>query len=101
MILYNKLDIALYVRNMIFLDIMKDILLDSETKYISDFLVRPIISISNNEENEFSSLHKQYTESDFDKLYKELIQLSNKDEKTNEVIRLLSLANNHLKELFI
>ena len=98
-ILYNKLDIALYIRNMIYFDIMKDILLDSETKDIANFLVRPIISLSNNEENELSSLHKQYTESDFDKFYKEIIQLSNKDEKTFEEIRLLSLANQHLKEL--
>ena len=83
-ILYNKLDIALYVRNMIFFDIMKDILLDSETKDISNFLVRLIISLSSNEENEISSLHNRYTESDFDKFYKEIIQLSNKNEKTNE-----------------
>ena len=100
-ILYSKLDIALYVRNMIFFDIMKDILLDPETKDISNFLVRPIISLSSNEENEISSLHNRYTESDFDKFYKEIIQLSNKHEKTCEEFRLLSLSNKHLKELYI
>ena len=100
-LLYSKLDITLYVRNMILFNIMKDILLDSETKYISSFLVHPIISLSNDEENEPPSFHNKYDESDFNKFYQEIIQLSNKDEKTIEEMRLISLSNRHLKELYI
>ena len=101
LLLYNKLDIALYIRNMIYFDIMKDILLNSETKDIANFLVHPIISLSNDEKNELPSLHNKYTESDFDKFYQAIIQLSNKEEKTNEEIRLISLTNNHLKKIDI
>jgi cytochrome oxidase Cu insertion factor (SCO1/SenC/PrrC family) len=85
---------------MLLFDIMKDILLDSETKDITNFLVHPIISLSVNEENELPSLHDKYAESDFDKFYQEIIKLSNKDEKTIEEIRLMSLSNKHLKELY-
>ena len=100
-LLYNKLDIALYMRNMLLFDIMKYILLDTETTNIVNFLVHPIISLSNNEENDLPSLHGKYAESDFDKFYQEIIQLSNKDEKTKEEIRLISLSNDHLKKLYI
>jgi len=101
MFLYNKLDICLYIRNMILFDIMKDVLLDSETKNIANFLVHPIISLSNNEENELSSIYNKYDKSDFYKFYHEIIQLSNKNEKTKEEIRLMSFLNKHLKKLHI
>ena len=39
----RKLDIVLYVRNMILLDIFTEILLDPETKEVANFLTRPII----------------------------------------------------------
>ena len=98
---YNKLDITLYMRHIILFDIMKDILLDTETKNIVNFLEHPIISLSNNEENELSSIYNKYNESDFDKFYNEIIRLSNKDEKSKEEIRLMSLSNKHLKKLYI
>ena len=100
-LLYNKLDITLYIRNIIFYDIMKNILLDSETKNIVNFLEHPIISLSNNEENELSSIYNKYNESEFYKFDNEIIRLSNKDEKTKEEIRLMSLSNKHLKKLYI
>jgi len=98
--LNNKLDITLYIRNMILFYIMKDILLDSETKNIANFLVHPIISLSNNEENELPSIYNKYNKLDFFKFYQEIIQLSNKNEKTKEEIRLISLSNKHLKKLY-
>ena len=100
-LLYNKLDITLYMRNMLLFDIMKDILLDSETKNIANFLVHPIISLSINEENDLPLIHNKYNESDFYKFYNEIIRLSNKNEKTKEEIRLMSLSNKHLKKLYI
>ena len=100
-LLYNKLDITSYMRNMLLIDIMKDILIDSETKNIVNFLEHPIISLSNNEENDLPLIHNKYNESDFYKFYNEIIQLSNKNEKTKEEIRLMSLSNKHLKKLYI
>ena len=99
-LLYNKLDITLYIRNMILFDIMEDILLDSETKNIANFLVHPIITLSDNKEKELPSMHNKYNESDFYKFYHELIQLINKDENTKEEIRLISLSNKHLKKFY-
>ena len=87
---------------MLLFDIMKDILLDSETKKnIANFLVHPIISLSINEENDLPLIHNKYNESDFYKFYNEIIRLSNKKEKTKEEIRLMSLSNKHLKKLYI
>ena len=100
-LLYNKLDIAVYVRNMISFDVMKDLILEPKTKDIVNFLVRPIISLSPNEDNELPLFHKNYAESDFDKFYQEIIELSNKDKITDEENRLISLTNKHLKELYI
>ena len=100
-LLYNKLDITLYMRNMILFDIMKDILIDSETKDIANFLVHPIISLSNNEETELPSMHDKYDKLEFYKFYDEIIQLSNKEEKTKEEIRLMELSNKQLKKLYI
>ena len=103
-IIYHKLDIALYVRNMILFDVVKDIVLDSDTSGITNFLAHPIISLSVNEEEEdeeLTSFHNKYNESDFDKFYQEIIQLSNKNEKTYEEMRLITLSNRRLKELYI
>ena len=46
--LYNKLDIIVYIRNMILFDIMNNIILDNKTKDIANFISRPILP-SNNE----------------------------------------------------
>ena len=100
-LLYNKLDIAVYVRNMIIIDIMKDLLLEPETKDIVNFLVRPIITLSNNEDDDLPLFHRNYAKSDFDKFYKEIIELYNKDNKTNLENRLISFTNKQLKELYI
>ena len=100
-LLYNKLDIAVYVRNMIVFDVMKDLILEPKTKDIVNFLVRPVISLTPNEDEEVPLFHKNYAESDFDKFYQEIIELSNKDKITEEENRLISLSNKHLKELYI
>ena len=101
-LLDSKLDIALYVRNMMLIDIMNKILLDPETRDIVNFLTRPIISLKRDaEEKELSLFYHRYNEADFEKFYKEVIDLSNKEEKQKEDIRLLSICNNHLKQIHI
>ena len=65
-ILDNKLDIVTFIRNMIIIDIINEILFEKKTEYIINFLARPIISLKNNdEEEEFSSFYNKYKEADF------------------------------------
>ena len=100
-ILDQKLDITLYVRNMMLFDIINETLLNSEIKDIVNFLIRPIIPLKNKEENEFSIFYSKYKENDFNNFYKEVIKLSNKENKRNEEIKLISICNKHLKNINI
>ena len=95
----RKLDIVLYVRNMILLDIFTEILLDPETKEVANFLTRPIISLKSDELDELTLLYNKYEENDFDKFYKQLIQLSNKPDKRKDEIKLITICYKHLKEM--
>ena len=98
-ILDEKLDITLYVRNMILFDIINATLLDSETKDIVNFLIRPVISLKNNDGDDFSLFYGKYKETDFNNFYNEVIQLCNKTNKRKENIKLISICNNHLKNI--
>ena len=95
----RKLDIVLYVRNMILLDIFTEILLDHETREVANFLTRPIISLKSDELDELTLLYNKYEENDFDKFYKQLIQLSNKPDKRKDEIKLITICYKHLKEM--
>ena len=99
-ILDNKLDIVAYVRNMIIIDIINEIIIENNTEYIINFLARPIISLKDNdEEEEFSLLYHKYKEADFEKFYDEVIQLSNKTCLNKKEAKLISLCNRHLKQI--
>lgn len=102
-LLDNKLDVALYVRNMILLEIVNEILLDPEIKEIVNFLARPIISLKNKteEEQQFSLFYHRYNEVDFDKFNKEVIELSNKTKKSKKELKLLAICNKHLRQINI
>ena len=95
----RKLDIVLYVRNMILLDIFTEILLDHETREVANLLTRPIISLKSDELDELTLLYNKYEENDFDKFYKQLIQLSNKPDKRKDEIKLITICYKHLKEM--
>ena len=97
-ILDSKLDIVLYVRNMMLLDIMNEMFIDSETKEILNFLARPVVSLKHNEENELALFCHKYEKTDFEQFYKEVIQLSNKTDKRKEDIKLISICNRHLNK---
>ncbi len=84
---------------MILLDIFTEILLDPETKEVANFLTRPIISLKSDELDELTLLYNKYEENDFDKFYKQLIQLSNKPDKTKDEIKLITICYKHLKEM--
>jgi hypothetical protein len=100
-ILDDKLDIVLFVRNMMLIDIINATLLDTETDDIVNFLARPIITLKDDEDDEFSMLYHKYKENDFEKFYKEIVHLSNKPNKRMEEIKLISICNKHLKSINI
>ena len=55
-ILTNKLDIVLYLRNTILLDLMKKILLGDDKDAIIKFLSRPILNLKENNNLQISDL---------------------------------------------
>ena len=100
-ILSSKLDIVLYVRNMILFDIINETLLSVGYKDIMNFLSRPIISLKGKEENVFSIFYHGYKSSDFDKFYNGINDLSQKMNKAREEKELLALTDKHLKSLLV
>ena len=100
-ILDDKLDIVLFVRNMILIDIINATLLDTETDDIVNFLARPIITLKDDDDDDFSMLYHKYKETDFEKFYKEVVHLSKKSNKRMEEMKLISICNKHLKSINI
>ena len=98
-ILYNKLDIVLYVRNMILFDILNETFLGNDAIDIINFLSRPIISLKEEVKNEFPIFYHRYKTNDFDKFYGEIVTLSQKPNKRKEETELISITNKHLKML--
>ena len=96
-IIYNKLNIITYIRNMILFDIINRTILDDNKKEIINFLCRPIISVNGNEKQEFHKFYKKYKERDFEKFINNLEGLLNKPEKSNKENKLISTSNKHLK----
>ena len=95
--LYNKLDIILYIRNMILFDIINETLLDEEKKNIINFLSRPLLSLDKKENKNI--FYQNYYETDFDKFYDGYQELAHKTYKQHKEERLLSYSNQKLKEL--
>ena len=98
-ILYNKLDIVLFVKNMFLLDIMNQTLINNNRKGIIKFLSQPIISMNKKEENQLNQLSKNYSEADFDNFNSDVLKLIRKTEKREVDKKLLFLSNLKLKEL--
>ena len=97
-ILFKKMDIITYVRNMILFDLLNRIILDDSKKTIMNFICRPVISINdNNKKNEFDLFYRKYRERDFKKFYQEIQNLSKKQNKEEKDNKLVSYSNAHLK----
>ncbi len=96
-IIFKKVDIITYVRNMILFDIMNQIILDEGKKTIINFLGRPVISLNTKQKNEFDEFYKNYREKDFKKFAQEIQDLSQKQNKTYDENKLISVSNEHLQ----
>ena len=97
-LLNNKLDISLFVKNMILIDIMNQILLRENKEVITQFLSRPVISL-NKEEKELDKTNKEFNENVFDKFYSEMMDFAKKPEIIDNEKEIISLLNKKLKEL--
>ena len=98
-ILFSKLDINLFVRNMILLDILNETILGLSIKNIINFLSRPIIALKGKVKNEMAIFYRRYKSSDFKKFIGDFNELAKKTDKQNEEKDLISLTNKHLKQL--
>ena len=98
-ILNDKLDIILYVRNMILFDIINETILSESKKDIINFLCRPTLSTNKVVKNKFVSFYQSFKENDFEKFsigYKKLLKQTNKKERE---FKLISFTENKLKDL--
>ena len=98
-LLNKKLNIILYVRNMILLDILLSTMIDEKKRDIINFLSRPIISSNKNINEKQDIFYANLFENDFDKFYNCVYELSRKANKNDNEKRLINLSIQHLKEL--
>ena len=99
-LLYYKLDIHIYLRNMFLFDIINQTILDENKKNIINLLSRPVISMNNKEEKEEEMFYKNYKKEEFDKYFEGFIELSEKKYKEKKEKKLIILANKYLKEFW-
>ncbi len=99
--LNNKLDIVLYIKNTILLDIMNEILINNNNNRanIIKFLSRPVISGNKEEEKNKTENKNIYSEKDFDDFYKESLELIQKSQKLEMEKKLIFLSDIQLKNL--
>ena len=97
-IINQKLDIITYIRNMILFDIINRTILDDDRKEIINFLCRPIITVNNNEKNEFDIFYKNYKKQNFEKLSNNIKGLLQNPEKLEKEQKLLYFCKEHLKK---
>ena len=97
--LYQKLDIIVYLRNVILFDIINQTIIDNNKKQIINLLSRPILSMDNEEAHELDIFYKNYHENEFENFYDNIIDLINKPEKENREKNLIDLCNKKLKAL--
>ena len=96
-LLYTKLDIHAYLRNMFLFDIINQTIIDRKKKNIINFLSRPTISIHKDLKEE-EIFYRDYEEDDFDKLYEGIVKLTQKTIKQEKEKKLIKLCNNSFKE---
>jgi hypothetical protein len=97
-LLYYKLDIHTYLRNMFLFDIINQTIIDGKKKNIINFLSRPLISVHKKEKIEEEIFYQDYEESEFDKLYEGIVELTQKVDKEKREEKLMNLANKSLKD---
>jgi hypothetical protein len=98
-ILNDKLDISLYIKNTILIDILNQALINDNMKSMTKFISRPIISLRKSGERDMSQFYKNYEITDFDNLYEDVSQMSKKHRLTQAEQKIISLVFNELNEM--
>ena len=95
----KKLDIYIYIKNMILIDIMYQILMSDINKDCVNFLSRSLIYLNKKKKEEVEELNEVYMPTsklksyNSDKLYREFTKLVEKTEKTEIEKKIVSLYN--------
>ena len=97
-LLYKKLDVTLYVKNVLLFDIMHQTLIDDKRNGIINFISRPTIS-TKSKEKELSEFYKTYSYSDFERFNFEINELIQNPRLEKNEKNLLSLCNKDLREI--
>ena len=98
-ILHNKLDISLYIKNTILIDILNQVLINDNLKSMTKLISRPIISLRKNVERDNRQFYKKYEITDFDNLFEDISDISKKPRLTQVEQKIISLMYNQLNEL--
>ena len=99
-IINQKLDVILYIRNMILFDIMNQTIIDNERNDIINLLCRPLISEEKIQKDEFNEFNKNYKEEDFEKFVNNFIDLIQKPQKNEKEKKLISITKKNLKKIY-
>ena len=97
-IMFKKMDIITYVRNMILFDFINKIIIDEDRIPIINFICRPIISLNKEQKNKYDDFYKNYREKDFNQFSEEIMDLTEKPRDKDKKMRLVSLSREHLKK---
>ena len=98
-LLFKKLDINVYVRNMILFDLLNLTTIDSIKKPLINFLSRPVVSISQKNKGEFNEFYKNFRERDFNKFYDKIQEVAQKSKRDLGEEKLFSISNERFKSL--
>ena len=97
-LLNKKLDVILYVKNVLLFDIMNQTLIDQKRNGIINFIRTPTIS-TKSEEKELSEFYKTYSYSDFERFNFEINELIQNPRLEKNEQNLISLCNKGLREI--
>ena len=98
-ILNDKLDISLYIKNTILIDILSQALINDNMKSMTKFISRPIISLYKSSEMDMSQFYKNYELTDFNNLYEDVSEMPKKLRLTQAEQKIISLVYSKLKEM--
>ena len=96
-ILFSKMDVNTYVRNMILFDIINQTILDENKKIIINFLCRPTICNDKKQKNNLPIFYKKYKDKDFNKFCETIEQLNAQEKKDENEKNLINISNEYLK----
>ena len=100
-IINSKLNIINYVKNMLFLDVINN-MLNEDKKEIYKFLSMPIISSNENEEDKIYQQREKelhYSDEDFLNFYLQIKRITDNTTIESDDMKLLKLSYKQLKKL--